>query len=417
MPSPTPSREAAIPSANGQPPHEDAQAVHETLARAEALAERMAERAPEIDRAGAFPDREFEWIAEAGLLTAPLPRRHGGQGLGAERTNTEALLHLLRHLGRGNLSVARLYEGHANALLLIYLFGTPAQQERFAADARDGKRFAVWNTEGPTGGVRLEPLPEGRYRLQGAKTFASGAGHLERPLVTAALPDGGWQMLVVPADEVETTVDESWWTPVGMRASASYKIDFSDVEIGREHLLGAPGDYHREPYFSAGAIRFAAAQLGGAEALLDLVARHLRDAERTGDPHQRRRAGEAAAHIESARLVLDRSAALFDRYDGEDEGKASSERVVAYAHLARTLVEKACIGILQRAERSIGARGMMQPHLLERMARDLRVYLRQPAPDAALDDLGRCVLETPDTPPHRLWTDASPPADDADAAR
>ena len=56
-----------------------------------------------------------------------------------------------------------------------------------------------------------------------------------------------------------------------MRASASFKIDFSGVEVSGDDLIGAPGDYHREPYFSGGAIRFAAVQLGGAEALLDHV--------------------------------------------------------------------------------------------------------------------------------------------------
>ena len=368
------------------------------MKRAERLAERLAEHAPKIDQAGAFPKEEFAWIKQAGLLKASLPERHGGLGLGAEGTGTGALLDLLRHLGRGNLSVGRLYEGHVNALLLIYRFGTSAQQERFASDACAGKRFAVWNTEGADG-VRIEPVGQGRYRLEWAKTFASGAGHLERPLITGRLPDGRWQMLVVQADEVATDVDESWWTPVGVRASASYKIDFSGVEVSGDDLIGAPGDYHREPYFSGGAIRFAAVQLGGAEALLDQVCQHLTEANRTGNPHQRRRAGRSALDLESARLVLGRAAAHFDA------DAADGEHVVAYANLTRTATERVCQAVLERAERSIGARGMLQPHPLERIARDLTVYLRQPAPDAALDDLGRYVLEAAQAPAHRLWTD------------
>ena len=42
----------------------------------------------------------------------------------------------------------------------------------------------------------------GRYRLQGAKTFASGAGVVARAIVTGRLPDGGWQMCLVPMDRV-----------------------------------------------------------------------------------------------------------------------------------------------------------------------------------------------------------------------
>lgn len=388
----------------------------ELLHRAEALAERLAERAAEIDREGAFPTQAFAEIEAAGLLAAPLPPAHGGLGWGTEPGGTKNLLRLLGHLGRGNLSVGRLYEGHVNALALLFRFGTPEQQARFAADARAGNIFAVWNTEGEDG-VQLRPDGPGRWRLEGSKTFASGAGHLQRPLITAARPGSedadSRQMVIVPADEAPTEVDESAWTPLGMRASASFKIDFTGATVEDEHLIGEPGDYHREPWFSGGAIRFAAVQLGGAEALLSVTREHLRRADRTDHPHQRARAAEMAAALESARLLLERSAEIADAFEadfasGEEGGderatrKERAEAVVAHANLARTAVERACLDVLERAERSVGARGMARPHPLERLVRDLRLYLRQPAPDAARDDAGRFVLET-DRPAHRLW--------------
>lgn len=36
------------------------------------------------------------------------------------------------------------------------------------------------------------------------------------------------------------------------------------------------------------------------------------------------------------------------------------------------------MNVLEIAERSVGASGMIQPHPLERLMRDLRTYLRQP---------------------------------------
>ena len=42
--------------------------------------------------------------------------------------------------------------------------GSPAQVGRYAAEARAGHLFGVWNTEDPAEGVHLEALPNGRYR-------------------------------------------------------------------------------------------------------------------------------------------------------------------------------------------------------------------------------------------------------------
>ena len=45
------------------------------------------------------------------------------------------------------------------------------------------------------------------------------------------------------------------------------------------------------------------------------------------------------------------------------------------------------------SERCVGARGLLQPEPFERLHRDLTHYLRQPAPDAVLADVGRFVLD------------------------
>jgi hypothetical protein len=60
--------------------------------------------------------------------------------------------------------------------------------------------------------------------------------------------------------------------------------------------------------------------------------------------------------------------------------------------------------VLQLAERCVGARGLLQPEPFERLHRDLTHYLRQPAPDAAVADAGRYVLQHI-TPAYQLWHD------------
>ena len=365
-------------------------------AQAEAAAARLAPRlfaqAAETDAVGAFPTQEFCWLRAAGLLTAALPPALGGAGLQSPAA-TLPLLRVLQHIGRGNLAVGRVYEGHLNALLLIQQLGAAAQVARYAADARAGRLFGVWNTEDPAEGVRLEALASGRYRLHGAKTFASGAGQLARPLISGALPEGrGWQLFVLPADRQPPVLDRSFWRPLGMRATASFRADLTGLEIGPEDLIGPPDAYYQQPAFSGGAIRFAAVQLGGAEAVFDETRAFLRGLGRTDDPYQRQRLGEMAIAIESGRQWL-RGAAEHAARAGAATPEGA-EATVAYANMTRTAIEKICLDLLLLAERSVGARGLLQPLPFERLHRDLTHYLRQPAPDGSLADVGRFALQS-----------------------
>jgi alkylation response protein AidB-like acyl-CoA dehydrogenase len=178
------------------------------------------------------------------------------------------------------------------------------------------------------------------------------------------------------------------WQAEGMRASASGCVNLTGLEVGPEALIGRPGDYTREPDFTGGAVRFAAVQLGGAQALLHAAANSLRQAGRTGDPHQRARMGAAAIAVETGALWLLGTARLW-------EGGAAPDAIVAYAQMTRTAIERVCLDVLELVDRSVGARGLLPPSPVERVGRDLRLYLRQPAPDATLDAVGEAVLDRP----------------------
>ncbi len=390
------------------------------LQKAKKIADYAADRALELDRQGIFPCEEFKQIATEGLLAAPLSNRLGGLGLGFKTGNTTELLMLLKEIGRGNLAVGRVYEGHVNALQLIQTFGTPEQIEAYAADAGDrDKIFGVWNAEAADG-VKILPLDNGKYLLQGCKTFASGCGYVDRPFVNGVLPDGSWQMCIVPMDEVETVVDRDWWQPPGMKATVSYKVDFTGVELDRDSIIGNPGDYLRQPWLSAGVIRFAAVQLGGAEALFNATRQYLQELNRTNHVNQQERLGKMAIAIESGNLWLCSAAQMVDGYapifggypdlldregaNGFSEGANSrSPLLVAYANMVRTAIEQICMDVIQLSQRSIGTLGLLPPHPMERIIRDLSLYLRQPAYDVAIAKIGEYVLSEK-VPVNEIWS-------------
>jgi alkylation response protein AidB-like acyl-CoA dehydrogenase len=365
------------------------------------IAEYCAVHASAIDHQGAFPVEEFKLIADAGLLAAPLLPQWGGLGLGIDSSLMNQLLLLLKLIGWGNLSVGRIFEGHINALQLIQTFGTPEQIEQYATDARDRhKIFGVWNAEA-NDGVKIMPLSDNRYVLQGSKTFCSGSGYVERPFVNGKL-DNKWQMCVVPMEQVATQSDASWWQPPGMKATASCKVNFSGAEVTNQALIGNPQDYSRQPWLSAGAIRFTAVQLGGAEALVDATHQYLHQLGRTHDPFQIMRMGQMAIAIASGKLWLKGAADLISAYDPMFGGQPQQEsapkavdHLVNYVNMARTAIEQICMEVIQLCERSVGTQGLMPPHPMERIIRDLTLYLRQPGFDATLQSVGQFVLSNP----------------------
>src|ERR1700685_2574924 len=154
------------------------------------VAEKAFARAGEYDEDGAYPAADVAALHDSGLLTAVLPVKFGGA-----RLTGLPLSEVLRSIGSGSLPLGRLFEGHVNALELVLRYGERQQVDLVAAEARAGRLFGVWNND-DANDLRLVRRRE-RYRLVGQKTLASGAGHIERPLVTATDEDGR-RMMVLP---------------------------------------------------------------------------------------------------------------------------------------------------------------------------------------------------------------------------
>jgi alkylation response protein AidB-like acyl-CoA dehydrogenase len=164
----------------------------------------------------------------------------------------------------------------------------------------------------------------------------------------------------------------------GMRAAVTGQVDFTGLAIGADRIVGAPGDYLREPDFSAGAWRSSAVALGGLYRLLGLLRDQLTGRGRQDDPHQRARFGQALIGHETGRLWLEQAGAMAEDLEAE------ADRIVATVGLARIAVERACLDGIELAQRSLGLGAFISSNPVERVARDLQTYLRQPAADEVL---------------------------------
>jgi len=308
-------------------------------------------------------------------------------------------LTLLKSIGKASLPVGRIFEGHMNALQLVDIYGTEGQKKRWFEEVTSGQKlFGVWNTQDQDG-VFAHERADGNFLLKGSKTFCSGGDQIQRPLITAELKSPsvkGWQMCIIPTEKVAAIKqDKSFWQPLGMRASASFRMDFTGIILSREDLLGTPNDYYKQPHFSSGAIRFCSVQLGGAEAVLEETHQLLKSINRTEDSFQKARIAEMSFLIETGNLWIRQAA------DKIQSGQHGNEQIIAYINMARSMIEETCLRCMALSERSVGARGLLRPENLERIHRDLTTYLRQPAPDASLVSIGDFVFKQPDT--RKLW--------------
>lgn len=357
--------------------------------RVRAVFQRLVEAGARYDAAPLFPQESVEALRSVGLHRLFAPPEAGGESFAEARAENTALLDVLRIVGRADLSLGRIFEGHVNALKLFAWFGSAKQKAELASKLMDGAFYGVWATEPPPG-VVLGRDGEGRF-LTGAKAFATGAGGLGFAIITARGENDATQLVVMPANLTART-DLSAWRVRGMRATGSGSYDLTGLRPRDDELLGNPGDYTSEPRFTAGAWRFLAVQLGGIEGLLAETRSAMSDAARN-DPLQRIKFGEAVAATRTAYLWVREAA----QRAADDAPHAPN-----FLRMTRGVVERSALDVMELAARIVGTRSAFDGQRIDKIIRDLSLYLRQAGPDYARDQAAIAWLD------HDVWGEDDP---------
>jgi hypothetical protein len=255
-----------------------------------------------------------------------------------------------------DLALGRLAEGHADSMSIL---------AEAACAPLGGGPYGVWASRGIAGEVTATPTSTG-WRLEGAKGFCSGAGIVERALVTAEAPDGIRLFDVdVTAEGVVPCPDS--WPAVGMGASASSTVCFDGVTV--TDAVGTPGFYTERIGFWWGAVGVAACWWGGARALLDAVALYLRAG--SGGEHELAAYGSAMARGRAIAETLRWAASEIDA-EGVDIARARRTALTA-----REVVHDGCTAILAASAAAGGARPICLDASQSRRSADLYAYLAQ----------------------------------------
>jgi hypothetical protein len=314
-----------------------------------------------VNVAGHSVGEAFAAAVASGRLDLPAP----GQGRTRERWAAFA------GLAGEDLSLARLSEGHADALAILAELGGPAPPA--------GSRWGVWAAHPPGPALRAVPAGDG-WQLSGIKQYCSGAWSCTHALVTVG-SDDGQRLFAVVTDEL-TPVPGSW-PAVGMSASETLDVGFAGTPATP---VGPPGAYTQRPGFAHGGVGVAACWYGGARAIGNTLLTAA--AQRDVGPHALAHLGAVDIALRTARSALEEAADDIDADPGDLKDNAAVR-----AMRVRALVEAVAAQVVERVGRALGAGPLCHDAAHSRKVADLTVYLRQHHAERDLAGLGLAVAQ------------------------
>lgn len=286
---------------------------------------------------------------------------------------TAQLWEFLATLAASDLAAARTVEPHLDAAAIL-------SQADMAWEP--GTTWGVFAAEGGPGLVASAPGdPSGPWMLDGQKPWCSLAGVLDRAVVTARVP-GGRRAFAVDLKHPGVTAQAGRWASHGLHRVPSEAVDFEHVPA---YPVGGTQWYLDRPGFAVGGVGVAACWFGGAAGIF----RTLRSAARSREPDQL-----ALAWLgETDRLLAAGAAMLLDAARSADAGTLGNVGALR----VRGQVAGMCERIISVAGRALGPGPLCLDEDHARRIADLGIYIRQH--HAARDDaqLGRALLQEPET--------------------
>src|SRR5437764_5834732 len=205
------------------------------------------EIAPDVlewDEASHVPMEIMPKLAEMGLLGVIFPEQYGGAGLGYIEYATA-----IEELSPVDGSVGLIVAAH-NSLCSnhIFKFGTETKKQKYLSPLAQGKKIGAWSLTDPeagsdAGGTRTVATRDAQHWvLNGAKTFTTN-GHYADVCVAMAVTDKSKNSHGISAFIIEKGTPGfkpgKQENKLGMRASDTSEVIFSDCRLPHENLSGA----------------------------------------------------------------------------------------------------------------------------------------------------------------------------------
>lgn len=339
------------------------------------VAQEVQPKAAELDN-----KREMNWPAirkmgPLGLLGITVPEQYGGSGVDAISAAIG-----IEELGWGDGGTALNIAAHTGlGCAPITLFGTPKQKEKYLPRAASGEgRLAALALTEPGSGSDLQGIitraerVAGNWIINGAKAWITNAGNADY-IITLLRSDPqnsshGLSMIIVPTDTAGLHIAPAEHK-MGLGSSHAHSINYENVRVPGENLLGAEGRGLQQTLkiLDGGRISIGAISVGIAQAAFEEAVRYAKERHAFGKAISQNQAlqwmmADAGTEIHAARLMIYQAAWL------KGQGKPFTKEGAMAKLFATQMAERVTYNAIQIH----GAYGYSREYPVERMYRDAR---------------------------------------------
>ncbi len=328
----------------------------------------------EYDKDSTWPQEVIEKAHEVGLMNAEVPEEYGGPGL---HVLDGCLIEEEFGWGCSGIGTSLMCNGLASAPVI--LGGSEEVKKEFLGMLIEEPKLASFCLTEPeagsdVGSMRTRAVKQGdKYVINGSKVFITNGSHASWYTVYAKTdPDKGHKGIsafVVPRDTPGVSVVKKE-DKLGQRASDTAQIQFDDVEIPEEYLLGEENHGFRLAMMTLDRTRpgVAAMGVGVGRAAFEFARDYSKERIQFGVPIAMHQAiqfmiADMATKVEAGRLLVWQSASLLD------QGKRNT---LAASHAKRFAADSA-MEIATDAVQVYGGYGFIKEYPVEKLMRDAKI--------------------------------------------
>jgi len=330
----------------------------------------------EWDESSHFPAEILPKLADMGLMGVVFPEEYGGAGLGYIEYAT-----VIEELARVDGSVGLFVAAH-NSLCSnhIYKFGSEEQKRKYLVSLAQGKKLGAWSLTEPeagsdAGGTRTTAVRSGAgWTLNGSKTFTTNGTYADI-CVAMAVTDKSKDSHGISAFILEKGTPGfrpgKKENKLGMRASDTSEVIFTDCHISAENLLGPEGEgfISSLKILDGGRISIAALGLGMAQGALEAATRYAKQRKQFGQPIADFQAiqfklADMATQVEAARLLVYQAAWLADQKD---------VRFTRESSMAKYFAGEVAVRVADECVQIHGGYGFIKDYPAEKYYRDAKL--------------------------------------------
>jgi alkylation response protein AidB-like acyl-CoA dehydrogenase len=332
--------------------------------------------ARELDETEAFPVEPMKHLAKAGLFGVCFPKEYGGMG----RSLLDFCL-VTEELARIDGSCSTTFAASLLGSLPIMIGGTEEQKKKYLTDLASGKYLASFALSEPVAGsdtasIATTAVKKGdTYVLNGTKRFITNASHAGVISVIAKTDPTrgarGISSFIVEKDTPGMKVLPGH-KKMGIRASATCNIQFKDVAVPVENLIGGKenrGFFHIMRTFEQSRPGVAAQAVGIAQGAFDLALVYSNTRKQFGKSINTYQGlqwmlADMEIQIEAARSLTYNSIRMVDR---------GLKDINAAAAAAKSYASDTAMKVTTDAVQIFGGWGYMRSFEVERFMRDAKV--------------------------------------------